>query len=59
MNDGLMKVIAGLECCKDAENMVCDMCPYDDGKGTSGDCMGVLMSDVLEILREVEICGMI
>ena len=54
MNKDLLKVIAGLECCRDAEDMDCDVCPYDDGLDDSGECMSGLMSDALRILREVE-----
>ena len=56
--EALLKVIAGLECCRDAENMGCDVCPYDDGQCDSGDCINSLMEDALVILREVEQHGL-
>ena len=57
MNKDLLKVIAGLECCKDEGDNNCRMCPYfrlmvDD------DCVGRLLRDTLTILREVEQDGL-
>lgn len=57
MNE-LLKVIAGLECCRNVEDIGCDVCPYEDGKVLSGGCVGRLMGDALEILREVESDGL-
>lgn len=55
MNDDLMKVIAGLECCTNRQAFACEMCPYNDG-----DCVDSLnvMLDALTILREVEQDGL-
>lgn len=58
MSKDLLKVIAGLECCKDVKNANCDLCPYDDGRITSARCVSGLLSDALEILREVEQDGL-
>ena len=49
-----LKVTAGLECCKDSEGALCNMCPYDDGKVFSAGCISSLMSDALELLQEAE-----
>ena len=58
MNKELLKVIAGLECCRNPKDVRCDDCPYDDGRITSSRCIGALMTDVLTILREVERDGL-
>lgn len=60
MNKDLLKVIAGLECCRDANgNLRCEMCPYDiEDDGDIVDCIGNIMTDALTILREVERDGL-
>lgn len=58
VNDGLMKVIAGLECCIEDEIGNCRICPYKDGFGVGVKCMDDVMRDALEILREVENDGL-
>lgn len=59
MTEDLLKVIAGLECCRDTEiTLRCEVCPYDYGRNTSGSCVGALMTDALRILREVEQDGL-
>lgn len=58
MNDDLLKVIAGLECCGNADGMVCGCCPYNDGRRFGVRCIRALMTDALEILREVESDGL-
>lgn len=58
MNKDLLKVIAGLECCGNADGVVCGNCPYNDGRRFSVRCIRSLMADVLEILREVERDGL-
>ena len=55
MNEDLLEVIAGLECCIDP-NSTCDMCPHKNKR--LGLCIDFLMMDALEILREVERDGL-
>lgn len=58
MNKELLKVIAGLECCGNADGMTCSCCPYNDGRRFSVRCVRDLLTDALAILREVERDGL-
>lgn len=57
MNEDLLKVIAGLECCT-AMIDSCSMCPYDNGEWDNISCLDKLDHDALRILREVEQDGL-
>lgn len=57
MNEELMKVIAGLECCTGGK-IKCYTCPYDNGRWDVH-CMDKLMTEALHILKEVERDGIV
>ena len=54
----LLKVMEGLECCKESTNddpfARCMECPYNDVGVSVQDCRAVLSADALELLKEHE-----